>query len=85
MAGVGAPFYIQYDIAPTVPHGVRIDAMFLASNTGSMTGGVLNFEGGNFQAIERSHASVPAPLPLLGAVAIFSRLKRLERASKKLP
>jgi hypothetical protein len=84
LTALGAPFYVRYDILPIVPPGVNIDSMFLASNTGSTTGGVLDFNGGNFEAIERSHASVPAPLPFLGAAAIFSRLKRLERVSKRL-
>jgi hypothetical protein len=81
---LGSPFYVRYDIRPTVPAGVGIDSMFLASNTGTSTLGVLDFNGGNFQAIERAHASVPAPLPFLGAAAIASSIKRLRRSSEKL-
>ena len=81
---LGLPFYVRYDILPTVPAGVGIDSMFLASNTGTSTGGVLDFNGGNFEAIERAHASVPAPLPFLGAAAIASSIKRLRRSSEKL-
>jgi hypothetical protein len=81
---LSSPFYVRYDILPTVPAGVGIDSMFLASNTGTSTGGVLDFNGGNFEAIERAHATVPAPLPFLGAAAIASSIKRLRRSSEKL-
>ncbi len=47
---LGRPFSVSYDIQPTVPDGVRIDSMFLANNTGIQTGGVLDFNGGNFEA-----------------------------------
>ncbi|MEB3318301.1 MAG: hypothetical protein VKO39_09220 [Cyanobacteriota bacterium] len=81
------PFYVRYDILAGVPIGVTIDSMFLANNAGTSTGGVLNFEGGDFQAIERSHtavAPVPAPLPLLGTAVLFPCINRLQRATQKL-
>jgi hypothetical protein len=81
---LGRPFYLRYEIQPTVPAGVAIDSLFLANNTGSQTGGVLDFNGGDFQAVERSHQSVPAPLPLLGAAAMFTRLRGLKQKSKRL-
>jgi hypothetical protein len=79
-----SPFYVRYDISPIVPSGVTIDSEFLANNTGSATGGVLNDHGGNYEAVVRSHTAVPAPLPLLGTAAVFSSIKRLQRASQKL-
>jgi hypothetical protein len=81
---LGRPFYVSYDIQPTVPDGVRIDSMFLANNTGTQTGGVLDFNGGNFEAIERTHQAVPAPLPVLGAAFVFSRVRHLKQKSKQL-
>jgi hypothetical protein len=78
------PFYLSYDIQPIVPMGTSVDSLFLANNTGSTTSGVLDFNGGNFEAVERSHASVPAPLPFLGAAVVASRIKRIKITANRL-
>lgn len=87
-ATITDPFYIAYDIPTGIPAGVFIDSAFTSNSNGLTdgSGNLISGAGNDFADIERSSQStpVPAPLPIIGAAAAFSQVRRLRSMSREL-
>jgi hypothetical protein len=87
---IAAPFYVRYTLPVGIPLNAIIDSRFVSNNNGAQSGGILSdVSGNNYLAVVRSSTSVPpapvpAPLPVVGAVAAFAHVRRLRRASHRL-
>ena len=84
------PFYLAYDIPAGVSPGTKIDSAFTANKDNSVdgSGNLISVSGNTFEDLERTSESiptnVPAPLPILGAAAAFSQVRRLRSMANQL-
>lgn len=87
----GSPFWVQYDIPAGLAAGTTVSVQLLSNSDLQLdpNGNLSNTGSNNFYSDTRSNtavtptASVPGPLPVLGAGAAFGVSRRLRRRIKR--